>query len=147
MAFRWTLGYLRCYLSILYSWGQNCSCASVLPSRGLHTFSKGQMIKSLGFLGHEFSVTTIHFCCYSVKATMLAKSLQSCPILCDPVDCSPPRLLCPWDSPGKNTEVRCHALLQGIFLTQGSNPCLLRLLHWEVSSLPLVPPGKPIDNI
>ena len=30
------------------------------------------------------------------------------------------RLLCPWDSPGKNTGVGCHALLQGIFLTQGS---------------------------
>ena len=28
---------------------------------------------------------------------------------------------CPWDSPGKNTAVDCHALLQGIFLTQGSN--------------------------
>ena len=31
----------------------------------------------------------------------------------------------------------------GIFLTQGSNPCLLRLLHWRAGSLPLVPPGKP----
>ena len=31
------------------------------------------------------------------------------------------RLLCPWDSPGKNTGVGCHFLLQGIFLTQGSN--------------------------
>ena len=35
------------------------------------------------------------------------------------------RLLCPWDSPGKNTRVGCHFLLQGIFLTQGSNPGLL----------------------
>ena len=34
------------------------------------------------------------------------------------------RLLCPWDSPGKSTRVGCHALLQGIFLTQGSNECL-----------------------
>ena len=32
------------------------------------------------------------------------------------------RLLCPWDSPGKNAGVGCHSLLQGIFLTQGSNP-------------------------
>lgn len=40
--------------------GSVAVCAAVLPSRGLHTFSKkGQMIKSLGFLGHEFSVTTI----------------------------------------------------------------------------------------
>ena len=33
----------------------------------------------------------------------------------------PARLLCPWDSPGKNTGVGCHFLPQGIFLTQGSN--------------------------
>ena len=41
-----------------------------------------------------------------------------------PYGLSPTRLLCLWDSPGKNNGVRCHALLQGIFLTQGSNPCL-----------------------
>ena len=35
------------------------------------------------------------------------------------------RLLCPWDSPGKNTGVGCHSLLQGIFLTQGWNPGFL----------------------
>ena len=39
----------------------------------------------------------------------------------------PNRLLCPWDSPGKNTGVGCHALLQGIFPTQGSNPGLLHV--------------------
>ena len=38
----------------------------------------------------------------------------------------------------------CHALLQGIFPTQGSNPCLLYLLHWQAGSLPLASPGKPI---
>ena len=53
----------------------------------------------------------------------------------------PARPLCPWDSPGKNTEVGCHALLQGISRTQGSN---LHLLHWQVSSLPLSSPGKMI---
>ena len=46
--------------------------------------------------------------------------IYSCPILCDFTDCS----LCPWNSPGKNTGVGCHFLLQGIFPTQGSNPCL-----------------------
>ena len=39
-----------------------------------------------------------------------------------------PRLLCPWDLPGKNTGVGCHAFLQGIFPTQGSNPRLLQQL-------------------
>ena len=42
----------------------------------------------------------------------------------------PVRLLCLWDSPGKNTGVGYHALLQGIFLTQGLNSSLLHLLHW-----------------
>ena len=32
------------------------------------------------------------------------------------------RILCPWNSLGKNTEVGCHSFLQGLFLTQGSNP-------------------------
>ena len=41
------------------------------------------------------------------------------------MDCSLARLLCPWNSPGKNTGVGCHFLLWGNFLTQRSNPCLL----------------------
>ena len=36
-----------------------------------------------------------------------------------------------------------YFLLQGIFPTQGSKPCLLRFLHWQADSLPLAPPGKP----
>ena len=47
---------------------------------------------------------------------------QSCPTLCDPKDCSPPDSSVHGDSPGKNTGVGCHALLQGIFPTQGWNP-------------------------
>ena len=47
------------------------------------------------------------------------------------------------DSPGKNTGVGCHFLLQGIFLTQEWNPCLFCLLHWQADSLPLAPPVKP----
>ena len=50
-----------------------------------------------------------------------------------------PRLLCLWNFPGKSTGVDYHFLLQGIFPTQGSNPCFLCLLHWQVDSLPLVP--------
>ena len=57
--------------------------------------------------------------------------------------CDPGRLLCLWDSLGKNTGVGCHELLQGIFPTQGWNPRLLCLLHWPAGSLLLVLPGKP----
>ena len=48
------------------------------------------------------------------------------------------KLFCPWNYPGKNTGVGCHFLLQGIFLNQGSNPCLLRFLHWQADSFPRV---------
>ena len=48
-------------------------------------------------------------------------------------------------SPGKNTGVGCHALLQGIFSTQRSKPHPSCLLHWQAGSLPLVLPGKPLS--
>ena len=50
---------------------------------------------------------------------------QSCLTLCDPMDCSLPGSSVHRDSPGKNTEMGCYALLQGIFPTQGLNPGLL----------------------
>ena len=64
-------------------------------------------------------------CCLVVK---------SCPSLLQPHGLEPARLLCPWNSPGKNIGVGCHFLLQGIFPTKRSNPCLL---HWQGDSLPL----------
>ena len=79
--------------------------------------------------------TTKYLCC--------AKLLQSCLTLLKPVNCSPPGSPVHGDSPGKNTEVGCHALLQGIFPGQGSNLRLSHLLHWQAVSLPLAPPVKP----
>ena len=58
-------------------------------------------------------------------ASVVSNSLQ-------PRGLYPARPLCPWDSPGKNTGVGCHALLQGIFPTQGPKPHFLGLLHWQV---------------
>ena len=54
------------------------------------------------------------------KVKLLVAQLS--PTLCDPVD---PRLIGPWNSPGENTGMGCHSLLQGTFLTQGSNPGLM----------------------
>ena len=62
--------------------------------------------------------------------------LNHVPILCDPMDYSLPGSAVHEIFPGKNTGVGCHFLLQGIFLTQGSNACLLCLLHWQGDSLP-----------
>ena len=56
----------------------------------------------------------------------------------------PASLLYPWDSPNKNIGVACHALLQGIFLTQGSNPPLLQM---RAGSLPLELPGNPTYDL
>lgn len=50
---------------------------------------------------------------------------------------------CLWNSLVKRTGVRCHALLQGICPTRGSNPCLLRLLHWRHILYPLVINSQP----
>ena len=75
------------------------------------------------------------------------KGMNTCSVMSDSLPLHglyPVRLLCPWDFPGKNTGVGCHFLLQGIFLTQGSNLCLLCLLHWQADSLPLGPPGNQI---
>ena len=65
--------------------------------------------------------------------------------LCDLMDCSPPDSSVHGDSPGKNTEVGCHALLQGIFPTQGSNPGLPHC-RWILYCLSHQgsPPGKLI---
>ena len=57
------------------------------------------------------------------------KLLQSCLTNCDSMDRSPPGSSVHGDSPGKNTGVGCHDLLQGIFPTQGLNLHLLYLLH------------------
>ena len=101
----------------------------------------------------------LHYVSYVFeRARVHAKSLQWCPTLCNPMDYGrPPSRLCLWDSPGKNTGVHCHALLQG--MTQGwnlcilcllhyqANLCILCLLHYQADFLPLAPPGKPCEMI
>ena len=47
----------------------------------------------------------------------------------------------------KNTRAGCHFLLQGIFLTLGSNPCLFHLMHWQVDSLPLCHLGSSYVSV
>ena len=56
--------------------------------------------------------------------TVLCLVTQSCLTLCNPIDCGRPGSSVRGDFQGKNTRVCCHALLQGIFLTQGLNPGL-----------------------
>ena len=58
-----------------------------------------------------------------------------------PYGLEPTRLLCPWNSPGKNSGMGCHSLLQGFFLTQGLN---LGLLHCRQIRYHLSYQGSPI---
>ena len=71
--------------------------------------------------------------------SVMSNSLQ-------PHGLQPARLFCPWKSPGKNTGVGCHFLLQVIFPTQGQNSCLVSpaLAGGFFST---VPPGKPINDV
>ena len=111
-----------------------------LPGPSVHGISQGRRVEqvpSLGYLpnpgdlldprikptssfpvlGRDSLLLSHLGCCCSVA--------KSCPPLCNPTDCSPPGSSVHGDSPGKDTVVGCHALLQGIFPTQGSNPGLL----------------------
>ena len=92
--------------------------------------------------------TTIQLHSLHMLARCVSLASQSCLTLCDPMQCSPPGPSVPGDSPGKNIGMGCHALLQGVFPTEGLNLHLLCLLHWQVGSLPLAPPGKTLvfDN-
>ena len=99
--------------------------------------------RGTGFMKVSFSKTAEpvsgpHCCLRPPRGSILSTCTraQSRSTLCDPVDCSPHRRLCPWDFPGMG----CHFLLQWIFWTQGLN---LSVLHWEVDSLPLSHQGSP----
>ena len=73
--------------------------------------------------------------CVCAQSILGVDSLQ-------PHGLKPARLLCPWDSPGKNTGVVSHFLLQGIFPTQGSNPglphCRRILYHVSYQGSPII---------
>ena len=73
------------------------------------------------------------------QATQFSSVAQSCPTLCDPMDYSPPGSFVHGDSPGKNTGVGCHTLLQGIFPTQETES---RSPALQADSLPTNLPGK-----
>ena len=81
---------------------------------------------------------------YTSVLGSLCLGAQSCPTLCNPMDCSPPGSSVHGDSPRKNTAMRCHAFLQEIFPTQGSNQ---GLLHCRQIFLPSELPGKPLGTL
>ena len=109
------------------------------------------ILVNLGWIPLGCGVWSFFVCCWIWFSDILLRIFASinevkvlvaqlCPTLCYPMDCSP-QFLCPGNSPGKNTGVGYHALLQGIFPTQGLNwgfliyrQILYCLSHW----------GKPV---
>ena len=89
--------------------------------------------------GHLNSVYALLINAY-IHLYILCSVAQSCPTLCDSMDCGPPGSSVHGDSPGEDT-VGCHALLQGIFPTQGLNPglphCWRILYHLSYNGSPI----------
>ena len=102
----------------------NCSSSSL---RWKSTASGNHEVKwknTLTDTGTDFSILLVRD--PKLAAAAAAKSLQWCPTLCDPIDGSPPGSPRPWDSPGKNTRVGCHSLLQCMKVKSASEvaqPC------------------------
>ena len=92
---------------------------------------RGQVMRMLAHLLVQIACV---FCVWSVASVCLT--------LCDPMDCSPPGSSVHGILQARNIGVGCHALLQGVFLTQGWNPSLL---HWQADSLPLSHLGSPVS--
>ena len=116
-------------------------------------------------LSHHWRGTREKMCISYIQAVrMVGSSCMACPLftlaylllhlfcdlalshvqLCNTMDCGSPGPSVCGNFPGKKTGVGWHFLLQGIFPTQGSNPHLFQILHWQDDSLPLSHLGSPV---
>ena len=117
------------------SWG-----STKVPTE-LKGWARENWEKRQGWWTKNFNKVTgfIHMC--------VCVSMVSHPVVFDslwPHGCSLPGPSVQWNIPGNNIGTGCHFLLQGMFTTQGSNTCLLCLLHWQMNSLPLHHLGTPL---
>ena len=108
-----------------------------------HLCSRSQLetiftnIAASGNLSHN----PVRYMCVCPVISVLSDSERPCGL-------QPAKVLYPWDSPGKNTGVGCQCPYSGDLVDPGIEPAsLLRLLCWQMGSLPLVPPGKPPDKV
>ena len=91
--------------------------------------------KMRGYTGCEVSIQW--------DSSVLCLVAKSCLTVCDPMGYSPPGFSAHGDSPGKNTGVCCHALLQGNLPNPGRTQVEPRSPILQADSLPSEPPGKP----
>ena len=106
------------------------------------------VILEIGNTIHYFYIIKCNYEIYSQTietAVAAAKLLQSCLTLCDPIDGSPTRLPLPWDSPGKNTRVGCHFLLQCMKVKSESEVAESCLTHSD--PMDYSPPGSSVHGI
>ena len=96
-----------------------------LPDPGIEPTSLPSPVSSDGFFTTSATWEPKSWHVGSSPSLSWSEVAQSCPTLCDPMGCSLPGSSVHGISPGKNTGVGCHSLLQGIFPTQGSKSGLL----------------------
>ena len=112
---------------------------SILKSRDITLPTKVHLVKAMMF------PVVMNVCeSWTIKKATAAESRQSCPTLCDPIDGSPPGS-CPWDSPGKNTRVGCHFLLQCMKVKSESEVTQLCLTLHDPMDCSL--PGSSVHGI
>ena len=109
-----------------HDWSDLAACSSWIVSelldgnvKVMHLFSHKELWQMIIFQSRN-SKENMMFLLLPSAFSMPCLVTQSCLTLCNPMDCSPPGSSVHGDSPGKNTGVGCHALLQGIFPTQVS---------------------------
>ena len=126
----WGIDIFKCCVNFCYSKVNQLHVYMYLPFfRFPSHLGKHRAQKSLFYI--RFLISCLFYAIYIYKYIVYILSKQSHSVMSNslwPRGLQPTRLLSPWDSPGKNTGVGCHFLLQGIFLTQGSN---LGLQHWR----------------
>ena len=112
----------------------DCLSQSANVTRSFSQFAKSWK-KREGYTSMLKKKKKMDPCLYLRYYAVLCRVAQSRPTLYEPMDCSPPGSSLHGDSPDKNTGMGCHALLQGIFPTWGSNPDLphYRLILYHLS--------------
>ena len=116
--------------------------------RGAHYH--GVLAKGILLIKQHWINIRYYILCTCVCVCVCVGCMLSCSFMSDSLwshELQTTGLLCPWDFPGKNSRVGCHALLQGIFPTQGSNSSFLHLQHWQAGSLPQSHLGSPHTHI